>query len=65
VPGAVPAEGRWYSAIGLHTLWNAGKEADPGLAWWGQNSKCACQEVRPRVRPGPPPGNRRLQHERQ
>ena len=28
------AEGRWYSAIGLHKLWNAGKKADPGLAWW-------------------------------
>jgi putative transposase len=39
------AEGRWYSAIDLHKLWNAGKKADPGLAWWGENSKCAYQEA--------------------
>jgi putative transposase len=39
------AEGRWYSAIGLHKLWNAEKKADPALAWWGGNSKCAYQEA--------------------
>lgn len=39
------AEGRWYSAIDLHKLWNAGKKADPGLAWWAENSKCAYQEA--------------------
>ena len=39
------AESTWYSAIGLHKLWNAEKKADPALAWWGENSKCACQEA--------------------
>jgi putative transposase len=39
------AEGRWYSGADLHRLWNAEKNADPGLAWWGQNSKCAYQEA--------------------
>jgi len=39
------AEGRWYSAAGLHELWNAEKKADPALAWWGENSKCAYQEA--------------------
>jgi putative transposase len=39
------AEGRWYSAIGLHKLWNAEKKTDPGLAWWADNSKCAYQEA--------------------
>jgi len=39
------AEGRWYSAIDLHRLWNAEKKADPALAWWSQNSKCAYQEA--------------------
>ncbi len=39
------AEGRWYSAINLHKLWNAAKKADPALAWWGENSKCAYQEA--------------------
>ena len=39
------AEGRWYSAAGLHRLWNAEKKADPALAWWGENSKCAYQEA--------------------
>jgi putative transposase len=38
------AEGRWYSAAGLHKLWNAAKKADPALAWWSANSKCAYQE---------------------
>ncbi len=38
------AEGRWYSAIDLHKLWNAQKKADPALAWWSENSKCAYQE---------------------
>ena len=39
------AEGRWYSAIDLHKTWNAAKKADPGLAWWSENSKCAYQEA--------------------
>ena len=39
------AEGRWYSSIDLHKLWNAQKKADPALAWWGENSKCAYQEA--------------------
>jgi putative transposase len=38
------AEARWYSGGELHRLWNARKKADPGLAWWGENSKCAYQE---------------------
>jgi putative transposase len=38
------AEGRWYSGAELHRLWNAAKKADPALAWWGENSRCACQE---------------------
>lgn len=38
-------EGRWYSAAELHRLWNAEKKADPGLAWWGENSKCVYQEA--------------------
>jgi putative transposase len=39
------AEGKWYSAIDLHRLWNAAKKADPALAWWAENSKCAYQEA--------------------
>ena len=39
------AEGKWYSAIDLHKLWNAEKKADPALAWWAENSKCAYQEA--------------------
>jgi putative transposase len=39
------AEGRWYPAAGLHKLWNAEKRADPALAWWAENSKCAYQEA--------------------
>ena len=39
------AEGKWYSAIDLHKLWNATKKADPALAWWSENSKCAYQEA--------------------
>jgi putative transposase len=38
-------EGKWYSAIDLHRLWNAAKKADPALAWWSENSKCAYQEA--------------------
>jgi putative transposase len=38
------AEGRWYSAIDLHKLWNAQKKTDPALSWWAENSKCAYQE---------------------
>jgi len=39
------AEGRWYSGSELHKLWNAGKKADPALAWWAGNSKCVYQEA--------------------
>ena len=39
------AEGKWYSAIDLHKLWNATKKMDPALAWWSENSKCAYQEA--------------------
>jgi putative transposase len=39
------AEGRWYSAVDLHKLWNAEKKADPALSWWRENSKCAYQEA--------------------
>jgi putative transposase len=39
------AEGKWYSGIDLHKMWNAAKKADPALAWWRQNSKCAYQEA--------------------
>jgi putative transposase len=39
------AEGRWYSGMELHKLWNAAKKADPALAWWGENSKCVYQEA--------------------
>ena len=39
------AERKWYSAIDLHKMWNAEKRADPGLAWWSQNSKWAYQEA--------------------
>jgi putative transposase len=39
------AEGAWYSAMDLHKLWNAEKKADPALAWWRENSKCAYQEA--------------------
>ncbi|HEY4854339.1 MAG TPA: helix-turn-helix domain-containing protein, partial [Streptosporangiaceae bacterium] len=39
------AEGKWYSAVDLHRLWNAQKKADPALAWWVQNSKCSYQEA--------------------
>jgi transposase len=39
------AEGRWYSAVDLHKLWNFEKKADPALSWWGENSKCTYQET--------------------
>jgi putative transposase len=39
------AERRWYTAPELHKLWNAAKKADPALAWWPENSKCAYQEA--------------------
>ena len=39
------AEGKWYSGVDLHKLWNEAKKADPALAWWGENSKCAYQEA--------------------
>ena len=39
------AERKWYSAAELHKLWNAQKKTDPGLGWWAENSKCACQEA--------------------
>ncbi|HEU5028922.1 MAG TPA: IS607 family element RNA-guided endonuclease TnpB [Spirillospora sp.] len=38
------AEGRWWSGAELHRLWNATKKTDPGLDWWGENSKCVYQE---------------------
>jgi putative transposase len=37
------AERRWYSGFDLEKLWNAEKKADPALAWWSDNSKCAYQ----------------------
>ena len=39
------AEGKWYSAMDLHKMWNETKRADPALAWWRENSKCAYQEA--------------------
>ena len=39
------AEGKWYSGVDLHKLWNAEKKADPALVWWRENSKCAYQEA--------------------
>jgi putative transposase len=39
------AEGRWYSGMELHKLWNEAKKADPALAWWAENSKCVYQEA--------------------
>jgi putative transposase len=39
------AERKWYSAIDLHKMWNAEKKANPDLAWWAENSKCAYQEA--------------------
>jgi putative transposase len=42
--GRYEAEGKWYSAAEMHKLWNAEKKADPDLAWWSGNSKCAYQE---------------------
>jgi putative transposase len=39
------AEGRWYSGMKLHKLWNVTKKVDPALAWWSENSKCAYQEA--------------------
>jgi putative transposase len=39
------AERRWYSATELHRLWNVARKADPALAWWSENSKCAYQEA--------------------
>jgi putative transposase len=39
------AERKWYSGTDLHKLWNAEKKADPALAWWAENSKCAYQEA--------------------
>jgi putative transposase len=38
-------EGKWYSGIDLHKLWNAAKKVDPTLAWWSDNSKCVYQEA--------------------
>ena len=39
------AEGRWYSGIELHRIWNDVKKTDPALAWWSENSKCVYQEA--------------------
>jgi putative transposase len=38
-------ERTWHSGADLHKLWNADKKADPSLAWWAENSKCAYQEA--------------------
>ncbi|MBO2465792.1 RNA-guided endonuclease TnpB family protein [Actinomadura violacea] len=38
-------EGKWWSGAELHRLWNRVKKADPGLGWWGENSKCVYQEA--------------------
>jgi transposase len=38
-------EGKWYSGIDLHKLWNAAKKVDRTLAWWSDNSKCVYQEA--------------------
>jgi putative transposase len=38
-------ERKWHSGAGLHKMWNAEKKADPDLAWWAENSKCAYQEA--------------------
>ncbi len=45
MPERYGAERRWYSGAELHRRWNARKKADPALAWWEQNSKCAYQEA--------------------
>ncbi len=46
VPGAVRGRAEVASsAAELHKLWNVEKKADPGLAWWPENSKCAYQEA--------------------
>src|SRR2546427_10956139 len=37
------AEGKFYLGFDLQNVWNAEKKADPGLAWWSENSKCAYQ----------------------
>jgi putative transposase len=39
------SESKWYSGMDLHKLWNEVKKADPALAWWAENSKCAYQEA--------------------
>ena len=38
-------ERKWHSAKELHLIWNQVKKADPSLAWWSENSKCAYQEA--------------------
>ena len=43
--GRYEAEGKWYSGVDLHKLWNAEKKVNPALAWWAENSKCAYQEA--------------------
>ena len=39
------ADAKWYSGAELHRMWNQVKKADPGLAWWSENSKCVYQEA--------------------
>ncbi|KAB2379773.1 IS607 family element RNA-guided endonuclease TnpB [Actinomadura montaniterrae] len=39
------AEGKWWSGVELHRLWNRVKKTDPGLGWWGEHSKCVHQEA--------------------
>lgn len=43
--GRYKAERKWYSAIDLYKRWNSEKKANPDLAWWPENSKCAYQEA--------------------
>ncbi|HEU5027585.1 MAG TPA: IS607 family element RNA-guided endonuclease TnpB [Spirillospora sp.] len=39
------AEGKWWSGVELHRLWNRAKKADTALGWWSENSKCVYQEA--------------------
>ncbi|MBO2459019.1 IS607 family element RNA-guided endonuclease TnpB [Actinomadura violacea] len=39
------AEGKWWTGMELHRLWNRVKKTDPALGWWAENSKCVYQEA--------------------
>ncbi|WP_344261728.1 IS607 family element RNA-guided endonuclease TnpB [Actinomadura napierensis] len=39
------AEGKWWSGVELHRLWNQVKKTNPALGWWSENSKCVYQEA--------------------